>query len=391
MGIMKSLRLSLIIVCFGLFLAFPVWAFPEDNLSSRLSGKILLDVDNKGEAWYVYPGDFHRYYLGTPDDAYSLMRHLSLGVSNDNFARIASSTPDRFKGMILLKPEDVGKAYYVNPEDKSLNYLPDAAAAFALMRQLALGITNKDLVTIPEGKIILDDSGKEISRTWQYLGWWGRVNSNYVPAKLEPKSAAKRKGFLFNGNTVKVLEMKKSDGRIWYKIDGGQYPGTYIDSIFVNAIAQPAPEKKLIIPTKVKVGDYWVDVNISRKVLTLYKYDQPVMATYIAVGHRESPTIVGAYNVWYKTKKTRMQGAPPLATHVYDLPDVPWVMYYRGSYSIHGTYWHDDFGTQRSAGCTNITQGDAKFIFDLTGPKAGEQNSVWPTAANPGVLINNHY
>ncbi len=388
---MKSLRLSLIIVCFGLFLAFPVWAFPEDNLSSRLSGKILLDVDNKGEAWYVYPGDFHRYYLGTPDDAYSLMRHLSLGVSNDNFARIASSTPDRFKGMILLKPEDVGKAYYVNPEDKSLNYLPDAAAAFALMRQLALGITNKDLVTIPEGKIILDDSGKEISRTWQYLGWWGRVNSNYVPAKLEPKSAAKRKGFLFNGNTVKVLEMKKSDGRIWYKIDGGQYPGTYIDSIFVNAIAQPAPEKKLIIPTKVKVGDYWVDVNISRKVLTLYKYDQPVMATYIAVGHRESPTIVGAYNVWYKTKKTRMQGAPPLATHVYDLPDVPWVMYYRGSYSIHGTYWHDDFGTQRSAGCTNITQGDAKFIFDLTGPKAGEQNSVWPTAANPGVLINNHY
>lgn len=388
---MKSLRLGLIIVCFGLFLAFPAWAFSEDNLSSRLSGKILLDVDNKGEAWYIYPGDFHRYYLGTPDDAYSLMRHLSLGVSNDNFAKIASSTPDRFKGMILLKPEDVGKAYYVNPEDKSLNYLPDAAAAFALMRQLALGITNEDLVTIPEGKIILDDSGKEISRTWQYLGWWGKVNSNYVPARLGPENNAKRKGFFFWGNTVKVLGIKKGDGRTWYQVDGGQYPGTYVDSVFINAIAQPAPEKKLTIPTKVKVGDYWIDVNISRKVLTLYKYDQPVMATYIAVGHRESPTIVGAYNVWYKTKKTRMQGAPPLATHVYDLPDVPWVMYYRGSYSVHGTYWHDDFGTQRSAGCTNITQGDAKFVFDLTGPKVGEQNSVWPTAANPGVLINNHY
>ena len=86
-----------------------------------------------------------------------------------------------------------------------------------------------------------------------------------------------------------------------------------------------------------------------------------------------------------------MTGAPPLATHVYDLPDVPWVMYYKGSYSVHGTYWHDNFGSQRSAGCTNVTQGDAKFIFNLTSPDIGTLNSVRSTINNPGVVVNNHY
>ncbi|MEI7620096.1 MAG: L,D-transpeptidase family protein [Candidatus Falkowbacteria bacterium] len=388
---MKSLRLSLIVAFFVFFLAVPALAFPEDNLSSRLNGKILLDVDNNGEAWYVYPGDFHRYYLGTPEDAYSIMRNLSLGVSNDNFSKIVSSTPDRFKGLILLKPEDVGKAYYVNPSDKSLIYMADATGAFALMRQFSLGITNSDLKTIPIGKIVLDGSGKEISREWQYLGWWGDINANYVPVRSEPKNDSKKIGTFFIGNNVKVLAVKKGDGRIWYRIDGGQYPGAYIDSLFVSAIAQPIPEKKLVIPTKVKTGDYWMDVNISKKVLTLYKYDQVVMSTYISVGHKDTPTIIGTYNVWLKMKKTRMTGAPPLATHEYDLPDVPWVMYYKGSYSVHGTYWHDDFGSARSSGCTNVTQGDAKLLFDLTNPKIGNVNSIRPTVSNPGVVINNHY
>ena len=88
---------------FILFIAYPVFAFPESNLSNQLSGRILLDVNNKGEAWYVYPGDLHRYYLGRPADAYVIMRNLSLGISNSKFSEVASSTPDRLKGMILLK------------------------------------------------------------------------------------------------------------------------------------------------------------------------------------------------------------------------------------------------------------------------------------------------
>lgn len=388
---MKSIKYSLIIACLIFCFAIPVLAFPEDNPSNLLRGMVLLDLDNKGEAWYVYPGDFHRYRLDSPADAYNIMSNLSLGISNDNFARINTSAPNKFEGLILLKPEDFGKAYYVNPLDDTLVYLPDAASAFDLLIQSAIIATSEDLQSIPTGKIILDDTGREIYREWQYHGWWGEVNKNYVPALKESKSDSLKLGFLSAGNRVKVLGVKKVGGRAWYQIDGGRYPGAYVDSLFVNAIAQPVPEKKLAIPVTVKAGDYWVDVNISKKILTLYKYDQVIMATYIAVGVKETPTIFGVYNVWFKIDKIRMRGAPPLATHVYDLADVPWVMFYKGSYSIHGTYWHDDFGEQKSSGCTNITQGDAKFIFDITGPKMGNLSSIRPTPDNPGMVINNHY
>src|SRR5680860_112570 len=391
---MKLLKYGIaVFLIYSVFsVASPALAYPESNLSSRLSGKILLDVDNKGEAWYVYPGDFHRYYLGTPSDAYDIMKYLSLGVSNDNFIKIASSTEDRFKGLILLKPEDNGQAYYVNPDTKVLTYLADATGAYALMREDSLGITSQNLETIPIGKIILNDTGQAVKRQWQYLGWWGAVKQNYVPVMTEPNSVSKRLGYLYQANTVKILDLKKDeDGVLWYKIDGGQYPGAYINSTFINTIAQPTPTKEVVLPSDVAVDDYWLDVNITKNILTVYKYDQVVMATYVSTGLKETPTIYGLYHVWYKLYKTRMTGNPPTALHAYDLIDVPWTMYYKGSFAVHGTYWHDNFGSQRSAGCTNMTQGDAKFIFDLTNPVIDSANSVRSTIDNPGVVVNNHY
>lgn len=385
-----GLTVAFFIFCF----VSPARAFPEDNLSSLLSGKILLDVENNGEAWYVYPGDFHRYYLGTPEDAYAVMKNLSLGVSNDNFSKIASSTAviflDRFKGLILLKTEDVGQAYYVNPSDMSLIYLADAASAYKIMREVSLGVTASDLQTIPIGRIILDDSGWEKARQWQYLGWWGRVNKNYVAVMSEPKKDAKRLGTFYATNIVKVLGVKKGDGRIWYQIDGGRFPGAYVDSLFISAIAQPAPDYTVAIPSAVKADDYWLDVNMTTKILTAYQFDVPVLVTYIALGRLDAPTVTGAYRVWLKAKKDNMKSRP-LSTHPYDLANVPWVMYYYGSYSVHGTYWHDNFGSRVSSGCTNATQGDSKFLFDLTGPKIGSGNEVRSSGANPGVLVSNHY
>lgn len=259
------------------------------------------------------------------------------------------------------------------------------------MREYSLGITDTDLKTIPTVKITTDSAGIQVSREWQYLGWWGKINKNYTPVLQEPREDSKRKGFLYFGDTIKVLAVEKGEGSTWYKIDGGRYPGGYINSLYLYPIAQPASEIISSRLTNVLEGDYWTDINLTKKVLTLFKDDQPVMATYISGGLPASPTIIGTYNVWLKLDKTRMRGAPPLTTHAYDLPDVPWVMYYKGSYSIHGTYWHDNFGTQRSAGCTNMTQGDAKFIFDLTKPDMKGEESIRSSLENTGMVVNNHY
>ncbi len=55
------------------------------NFSNNQKGKIFLQIEGKGEAWYVNPGDGKRYFLGRPADAFGVMRNLGLGISNSDF------------------------------------------------------------------------------------------------------------------------------------------------------------------------------------------------------------------------------------------------------------------------------------------------------------------
>ena len=56
--------------------------------AKRFAGKILLQVEAKGEAYYVSPVDLKGYYLGRPADAFRIMRELGLGISNINLGKI---------------------------------------------------------------------------------------------------------------------------------------------------------------------------------------------------------------------------------------------------------------------------------------------------------------
>src|SRR5437868_1295539 len=87
------------------------------SLAAQLSGRILLQVESHGEAWYVNPVNDERYSLGSPDDAWNLMRTLALGISNADLAR---SLPQRLAGRILFAVQDHGKAYYVEPRTMKL-------------------------------------------------------------------------------------------------------------------------------------------------------------------------------------------------------------------------------------------------------------------------------
>jgi len=56
------------------------------TLLAHVSGLILLDVENHGEAWYVYPVTNRRVFLGRPQDAFDIMRYLGLGITDANLA-----------------------------------------------------------------------------------------------------------------------------------------------------------------------------------------------------------------------------------------------------------------------------------------------------------------
>jgi len=120
--------------------------------SGERNGYILLQVEKNGEAYYVYPKDSLRYYLGRPNDAFEVMKKLSLGAKHDYIIN-TEIFPKRLSGIILLDVESHGEAYYIYPRDMKKYYLGRPADAFRIMRELGQGISDKGLATIPEGNI----------------------------------------------------------------------------------------------------------------------------------------------------------------------------------------------------------------------------------------------
>ncbi len=119
-------------------------------LAQRLAGRIVLQVQAHGEAWYIDPLEKQRYFLGTADDAYALMRAKGLGIRHAELSRyLTSRFPARLSGRILLDVERRGEAYYVDPLTLRGSFLGKASDAYALMRTKGLGITNTDLAQIP--------------------------------------------------------------------------------------------------------------------------------------------------------------------------------------------------------------------------------------------------
>jgi hypothetical protein len=205
------MKAKIIIILF--FLAINAQAaMADNNLTQRLRGKILLQAEAHGEAWYVNPADEKRYYLGRPADAWRIMQTLSLGINNTDLDKIPVGLlnyqaadddndglpntlenalrtdpvktdtdgdgyndrleiekkynargagginfdlvlTDRQSGKILLQTDNAGACWYLNPGDKKRYFLGRPADAWQIMKNLALGITNEKIQQISIGNL----------------------------------------------------------------------------------------------------------------------------------------------------------------------------------------------------------------------------------------------
>jgi len=117
-----------------------------ESLSNKFSGMILLQVESRGEAWYVNPTDQSRCYLGKQEDAYKIMRELGLGIKHDTLTKyLKNGFPKNLSGKILLDVEGKGEAYYVYPKDNRGYYLGKQADAYKIMREKGMGISDSNL------------------------------------------------------------------------------------------------------------------------------------------------------------------------------------------------------------------------------------------------------
>jgi hypothetical protein len=107
----------------------------------------------------------------------------------------------------------------------------------------------------------------------------------------------------------------------------------------------------------------WVNVDLYEQTLTAYEGNKPVFSTLISSGLPSFQTNPGVFKVWSRFKLTPMSGAMG-QPDAYSLPAVPYVLFFDGEISLHGTYWHDGFGFKHSHGCVNMSITDAKWVYE---------------------------
>jgi len=127
---------------------------------------------------------------------------------------------------------------------------------------------------------------------------------------------------------------------------------------------------RVSIPASIEKSERWIDLNLSTQIITAYEGDDAIRSFVISSGRAGTPTVVGEFPIWIKVRIQDMSGPG------YYLTDVPYVMYFFEDYGIHGTYWHNNFGTPMSAGCVNMTIDDSFWMFQF---------------ASVGTMVNVHY
>ena len=81
-------------------------------------------------------------------------------------------------------------------------------------------------------------------------------------------------------------------------------------------------------------------------------------STLVSTGRWPTPTVLGTYSIYARYASTRMVGPG------YDLANVPYTQYFYKGYGLHGTYWHNNFGTPMSHGCVNMPTPEAEWAFN---------------------------
>lgn len=107
----------------------------------------------------------------------------------------------------------------------------------------------------------------------------------------------------------------------------------------------------------------WIEVDLSQQRLTIYVGNEAVRSFTVSTGRAATPTSIGESAIYSKRASMTMTGT--IAGDYYYLENVKWVNFFNGGEAIHGTYWHNNFGTPMSHGCVNMREADAKIVYDF--------------------------
>ncbi|CAN5649881.1 L,D-transpeptidase [soil metagenome] len=142
-------------------------------------------------------------------------------------------------------------------------------------------------------------------------------------------------------------------------VDQGDIP-TYDESLFVEPVPE-GPADGTYDPNK----ELWFEVNLSEQSITVWNGDSVLLYSLVSTGRPGFDTPTGTFYVNTKLESQTMEGV--LGGEYYNVPDVPWVMYFTDEgHALHGTYWHSNFGSVMSHGCVNLPMDVAEYLYSIT-------------------------
>ncbi len=200
------------------------------------------------------------------------------------------------------------------------------------------------------------------------------VDHTCYQAFSAPDASSTKRADLRVGTVLLIKDsVVGNDGEIWYEIDFAEalrYEDRLTLPWFVPSasgiIVDTYGPQDLATQTASTSSNKLLVVDRSEQKMFAYE-DKTLVYTYtISTGRDLTPTPRGIFTVFRKTPTRYMQGPiPGINTTYYDLPGVPWNLYFTEQGAVvHGAYWHDDFGNQHSNGCVNLPPRDAKHVYD---------------------------
>lgn len=112
-----------------------------------------------------------------------------------------------------------------------------------------------------------------------------------------------------------------------------------------------------------------IEIDLTKQTLYAYEGDKLIYSYLISSGLWDR-TPRGTFHIWTKIRSAKMSGGSKELGTYYYLPNVPYIMYFYNEvarremgFSLHGTYWHHNFGHPMSHGCINMVTADAAQIF----------------------------
>ncbi|MFP3855043.1 MAG: L,D-transpeptidase [Anaerolineales bacterium] len=342
----------------------------------------LVLADNLSRRDFLKLSSFSLLGMGLP----VYWRRDSFGLEQPRLGRVADATVD-----IFSRPDFASDKRKTLWRDDVLD-LVGAALGGSVPRHNRVWYEVDGLGFVHSSAI--QPVENELNSPLEFVPYQGRLMELTVPfadAYWEPSKSAEKAYRFYYGSTHWILGIKQDNAaNKWYQIYDDKYTWRY----YARAEAfRPIPQAELT-PTSSRVPPHLkrIEIDLIQQRIRCFEDGDLVFSTKISSGRLLEDgtywTPLGDF-ITFRKRGSRHMTYGNRATG-YDLPGVPWVCYItENGVALHGTYWHNDYGTPRSHGCINLTPEAAKWIYRWTLPVVpSDEQESWVSYGTKVEIIS---